>query len=82
MSAKTAWVKRVSNPKTRAILGIMCLNFLRNSRRCPCGGRVSVKITPSQTARLDFLVRVADKECLHLLDTDSCLFSPTGFVAI
>jgi hypothetical protein len=31
-------------------------------------------ITPSQSARLDFLVRVTDKECRHLLDTDGRLF--------
>ena len=34
-----------------------------------------MKITPSQTARLEFLVRVTDKECQHLLDTDGRLFS-------
>lgn len=33
-----------------------------------------MKITPSQTARLEFLARVTDKECLHLLDTDTRLF--------
>jgi hypothetical protein len=33
-----------------------------------------MKITPSQTARLEFLVRVTDKECQHLLDTDGRLF--------
>ena len=33
-----------------------------------------MKITPSQTARLEFLARVTDKECLHLLDTDGRLF--------
>lgn len=33
-----------------------------------------MKITPSQSARLEFLARVTDKECKHLLDTDSRLF--------
>ncbi|MCK9216036.1 MAG: nucleotidyltransferase substrate binding protein [Rhodoferax sp.] len=33
-----------------------------------------MKITPSQTARLEFLARVTDKECQHLLDTDTRLF--------
>ena len=33
-----------------------------------------MKITPSQTARLEFLARVTDKACLHLLDTDGRLF--------
>lgn len=33
-----------------------------------------MKITPSQTARLEFLARVTDKECHHLLDTDVRLF--------
>lgn len=33
-----------------------------------------MKITPSQTARLEFLARVTDKECQHLLDTDGRLF--------
>ena len=33
-----------------------------------------MKITPTQAARLAFLVRVTDKECQHLLDTDGRLF--------
>jgi hypothetical protein len=33
-----------------------------------------MKITPSQTTRLEFLARVTDKECQHLLDTDGRLF--------
>lgn len=33
-----------------------------------------MKITPSQSARLEFLARVTDKECKHLLDTDGRLF--------
>ena len=33
-----------------------------------------MKITPSQTARLQFLARVTDKECQHLLGTDDRLF--------
>lgn len=33
-----------------------------------------MKITPSQTARLEFLARVTSKECQHLLDTDGRLF--------
>lgn len=33
-----------------------------------------MKITPSQTARLEFLARVTDKACQHLLDTDTRLF--------
>lgn len=33
-----------------------------------------MRITPAQSARLEFLARVADKECRHLLDTDSRLF--------
>lgn len=33
-----------------------------------------MKITPSQTARLEFLARVTDKGCQHLLDTDTRLF--------
>jgi hypothetical protein len=33
-----------------------------------------MKITPSQTARLEFLSRVTLKECRHLLDTDGRLF--------
>ena len=33
-----------------------------------------MKITPSQSARLEFLARVTDKECRHLLDTDTRLF--------
>lgn len=34
-----------------------------------------MKIAPAQSARLQFLARVTDKECRHLLDTDSRLFS-------
>jgi hypothetical protein len=34
-----------------------------------------MKITPSQTARLEFLARVTDKACQHLYDTDGRLFS-------
>ena len=33
-----------------------------------------MKIEPSQAARLEFLMRVTDKECQHLLDTDTRLF--------
>lgn len=33
-----------------------------------------MKITPSQAARLEFLVRVTGKECQHLLETDGRLF--------
>lgn len=33
-----------------------------------------MKITPSQTARLEFLARVTDKECQHLQATDGRLF--------
>ena len=33
-----------------------------------------MKITASQTARLEFLARVTLKECRHLLDTDGRLF--------
>ena len=33
-----------------------------------------MKITPAQTARLEFLARVTDKEWRHLLYTDSRLF--------
>ena len=33
-----------------------------------------MNITPSQTARLEFLTRVTGKECQHLLDTDGRLF--------
>lgn len=33
-----------------------------------------MKITPSLAARLEFLARVTDKECKHLLDTDGRLF--------
>ena len=33
-----------------------------------------MNITPSQTARLEFLTRVTGKECQHLLDTDGSLF--------
>lgn len=33
-----------------------------------------MKITPSLAARLEFLARVTDKACLHLLDTDGRLF--------
>ena len=33
-----------------------------------------MKITPAQSARLEFLARVTDKECRHLLDTDGRLF--------
>lgn len=33
-----------------------------------------MKITPSQMARLEFLARVTEKECLHLLATDTRLF--------
>lgn len=33
-----------------------------------------MKITPSQSARLEFLVRVSDKACQHLHDTDDRLF--------
>lgn len=32
-----------------------------------------MKITPAQVARLEFLSRVTDKECQHLLDTDTRL---------
>lgn len=32
-----------------------------------------MKITPSQMARLEFLARVTEKECLHLLATDTRL---------
>jgi hypothetical protein len=34
-----------------------------------------MKIEPSHAARLEFLLRVTDKECQHLLDTDTRLFS-------
>lgn len=34
-----------------------------------------MNITPPQIARLEFLARVTDKECRHLLDTDSRLFN-------
>ena len=34
-----------------------------------------MKITPSQSARLEFLARVTTKECQHLLDTDGRLFA-------
>ena len=34
-----------------------------------------MKITPSQIARLEFLLRVTQKECQHLLDTDGRLFA-------
>jgi hypothetical protein len=40
-----------------------------------------MKITPSQTARLEFLVRVTDKECQHLLDTDGRLFGKLFTIA-
>ncbi len=33
-----------------------------------------MKLTNSQTARLEFLARVTNKECQHLLDTDGRLF--------
>ena len=33
-----------------------------------------MKLTSSQTVRLEFLARVTDKECQHLLDTDGRLF--------
>jgi hypothetical protein len=33
-----------------------------------------MKITPAQRARLEFLARVTDKACQHLLDTDGRLF--------
>ena len=33
-----------------------------------------MKITPSQTARLEFLARVTERACQHLHDTDSRLF--------
>ena len=33
-----------------------------------------MKMTPSQTVRLEFLARVTEKECQHLLDTDGRLF--------
>lgn len=33
-----------------------------------------MKLTNSQTTRLEFLARVTDKECQHLLDTDGRLF--------
>lgn len=33
-----------------------------------------MRITPSQAARLEFLARVTEKECKHLLDTDGRLF--------
>lgn len=33
-----------------------------------------MKVTPAQTARLEFLARVTLKECRHLLDTDGRLF--------
>ena len=34
-----------------------------------------MSVTPSQIARLEFLARVTDKECRHLLDTDGRLFN-------
>ena len=34
-----------------------------------------MKLTPSQAARLEFLARVTEKECRHLLDTDGRLFA-------
>jgi hypothetical protein len=34
-----------------------------------------MRITPVQVARLEFLVRVSDKACQHLLDTDHRLFA-------
>ncbi len=33
-----------------------------------------MKITSSQTVRLEFLARVTNKDCQHLQDTDSRLF--------
>lgn len=33
-----------------------------------------MKLAPSLSARLDFLVRVTEKECQYLLDTDNRLF--------
>lgn len=34
-----------------------------------------MKITPDQTVRLEFLARVAQKECMHLAQTDQHLFA-------
>jgi hypothetical protein len=33
-----------------------------------------MKVEQAQAARLGFLIRVTDKECVHLLDTDARLF--------
>jgi hypothetical protein len=41
-----------------------------------------VKLLSSQVARLQFLSRVAEKECLHLLDTDGRLFDQPFTAAV
>ena len=41
-----------------------------------------MKITPAQTARLEFLARVTLKECRHLLDTDGRLFGLSFTAAV
>ena len=41
-----------------------------------------MKLLPAQVARLQFLSRVAEKECLHLLDTDGRLFEQPFTAAV
>ena len=41
-----------------------------------------MKLAASQVARLQFLARVAEKECLHLLDTDGRLFNEPFTAAV
>ena len=41
-----------------------------------------MKLTASQVSRLQFLARVAEKECLHLLDTDGRLFNEPFTAAV
>ena len=41
-----------------------------------------MKLAAAQVARLQFLARVAEKECLHLLDTDGRLFNQPFTAAV
>ena len=41
-----------------------------------------MKLAASQVSRLQFLARVAEKECLHLLDTDGRLFNEPFTAAV
>ena len=41
-----------------------------------------MNLEPSQVARLEFLMRVTEKECKHLLDTDQRLFGDLSTIEV